>query len=195
MGLIPVFQSGRHLEKGYCVFPQKDIRQLGGDVWCWAQAMQEGSCCTHWTFAAPFSKVMHVQGDQQTTYQTLLLLGREVSGGTEQRKHRRLRKAPYTPTFLFSGHLIATSVAHRIQWGGPTSCSGNKSVLEMLKVEEVQGQEFPLAIITLRQGNSSYLTSLPRCRTHHRALKSRGLCHCVRWTQKSGNQRHTGADP
>lgn len=74
------------------------------------------------------------------------------------------------------------------------SCSVNRAVLQMLKREEIQGQELPLAIITSRQGNSSCLTSCPKSRTHHRALKSRGLSHCVRRTQKSGTQRHTGAD-
>lgn len=42
--------------------------------------------------------------------------GREAPGVTEQRKHRRRRKAPYAPAFLFRGYLLAASVGHRI-WG------------------------------------------------------------------------------
>lgn len=108
---------------------------------------------------------------------------------TEQRKHRRLRRAPYAPAFLLSGHLIATSVAHRIQGGGPISWSGNRAVLEMLKGKEAQRQEFPSAIITFRQGNSGCLTSPPKSRTHHRALKSRG-CVTVSDTKKWEPETH-----
>lgn len=72
--------------------------------------------------------------------------------------YRRLRKVPHAPIFLLPGHLLTASVGHRIQGDGPISCSGNTAVLEMLKEEEVQGWELPLAVTIFRQGNSGCLT-------------------------------------
>lgn len=83
--------------------------------------------------------MMGVQGAQQAPDQT----GGAPPGVTEQIKHRRLRKAPSAPAFLLPGHLLAASEGHRIQGGGPISCSGNTAVLEMLKGKEIQGWELP----------------------------------------------------
>lgn len=152
--------------------------------------MEGGSCPTCGTFGAPCSGVMCVQGAQQAPGQTGWVRGREACGVTEQRKHRRLRKAPYVPAFLLLGHLPAAPVAHMIQGSGPISCSGNTAVLEMLKEEEIQGWELPLAIIIFRQGNSSCLSCLPKSRTHHQAQTS-SVCQCDtnRWDPETDRCR------
>lgn len=98
-----------------CLFPQKDLRPPSEAVWCWAQAAEGGNFCTRGTFAALSSRVMCVQGDQQAPYQTLLVMGRGIPGVTEQRKHRRQGRVGPSSAFLLSGHLLAASVAHRIQ--------------------------------------------------------------------------------
>lgn len=121
------------------LFPHKDLGPPNEACGCWAWAMEGGSCPTCWTLGAPCSGVMGVQGAQQAPDQT----GWAPPGVTEQIKHRRLRKAPSAPAFLLPGHLLAASEGHRIQGGGPISCSGNTAVLEMLKGKEIQGWELP----------------------------------------------------
>lgn len=66
-GLIPAILSPREAsEKGYCVSSHRRIS--GHSVKLFGAGLRQwkgGSCCTHWTFAAPFSRVMLVWEDQQ----------------------------------------------------------------------------------------------------------------------------------